>query len=90
MPRRKKFTTIEEDCNSIEDLDALDAKIYSNSGQIVVEGAEQNMVTLIDINGRILATKQGCGTPLRFDVLASGTYLVKVGNHPAHRVVVVR
>ena len=85
-----RFTTIEEDCNSIEDLNALDAKIYSNSGQIVVEGAEQNMVTLIDINGRILVTKQGCGTPLRFDVLASGTYLVKVGNHPAHRVVVVR
>ena len=85
-----RITTIEEDCNSIEDLNALDAKIYSNSGQIVVEGAEQNMVTLIDINGRILATKQGCGTPLRFDVLASGTYLVKVGNHPAHRVVVVR
>ena len=85
-----RITTIEEDCNSIEDLDALDAKIYSNGGQIVVEGAEQNIVTLLDINGRILATKQGCGTPLRFDVLTSGTYLVKVGNHPARRVVVVR
>jgi hypothetical protein len=27
---------------------------------------------------------------IRFDVAASGTYLVKVGNHPARKIVVVR
>lgn len=74
----------------IDGVDALDAKIYSNSGQIVVEGAEQNTVTLFDINGRTLATKQDYGAPLRFDVPAAGTYMVKIGNHPARKVVVIR
>ncbi len=74
----------------IDGVDALDAKIYSNSGQIVVEGAEQNTVTLFDINGRALATKQDYDAPLRFDVPATGTYMVKIGNHPARKVVVIR
>ena len=74
----------------IDGVDVLDAKIYSNSGQIVVEGAEQNTVTLFDINGRTLATKQDYGAPLRFDVPAAGTYMVKIGNHPARKVVVIR
>ena len=74
----------------IDGVDALDAKIYSNSGQIVVEGAEQNTVTLFDINGRILATKQDYGAPLRFDVPATGTYMVKIGNHQARKIVVIR
>ena len=85
-----RITTIEEDCNSIEDLDALDAKIYSNDRQIVVEGAEQNTVTLFDINGRALATKQDEQSPLHFDVPTSGAYLVKIGDHPARKVVVIR
>ena len=85
-----RITTIEEDCNGIEDLDALDAKIYSNGRQIVVKGAEQNIVTLLDISGRIIATKQDYGAPLRFDVPTTGTYLVKIGNHPAQKVVVIR
>ena len=74
----------------IDGVVVLDAKIYSNSGQIVVEGAEQNTVTLFDINGRALATKQDYGTPLHFNVPATGTYLVKIGKHPARKVVVIR
>ncbi|MBQ9733142.1 MAG: hypothetical protein IJV74_02790, partial [Clostridia bacterium] len=74
----------------IDGVDALDAKIYSNGGQIVVEGAEMNTVTLLDINGRSLATKQDYGTPLHFDVPTSGAYLVKIGRHAARKIVVVR
>ena len=43
--------------------------------------------TLYDITGRQLATKQDYGTPLRFDVPASGTYMVKIGRYPARKVV---
>lgn len=85
-----QFAYIVSDCDGIDGVDALDAKIYSNGRQIVVEGAEQNTVTLFDINGRAIATKQDYGAPLRFDVPASGTYLVKIGNHPARKVVVIR
>ena len=85
-----RFTTIEEDCNSIEDLDAQEAMVYSNGGQVVVEGAELNTVTLFDINGRAIAIKQDCGAPLRFDVPATGTYMVKIGSHAARKIVVIR
>ena len=74
----------------IDGVDVLDAKIYSNGWQIVVENAEQNTVTLLDINGRALATKQDYGAPLRFDVPATGTYMVKIGRHAARKIVVVR
>lgn len=71
-------------------VDAINAKIFQRDGQIVVEGAENNTVWLYDVNGRILATKQDDYAPLHFDVPVSGTYLVKIGNHPARRVVVIR
>lgn len=74
----------------IDGVDALNAKIYYNNRQIVVEGAEQNTVTLFDINGRALATKQDYGAPLRFDVHATGTYLVKIGRHAARKVTVIK
>ena len=75
---------------SVGGVEGVNAKIYVNRGQIVVEGAEGHPVTLYDVTGRLLATKQDNFTPLRFDAPASGTYLIKIGNHPARRVVVVR
>ena len=76
--------------NDIDDVETLNAKVYSNQRQIVVEGAEGNLVTLYDVNGRMLTAKQDYDMPLRFDVPVSGTYLVKIGNHPAKKVIVVR
>lgn len=74
----------------IDGVEALNVKVYSSQGQIVVEGAEGNMVTLYDVNGRVLATKQDEYAPLRFDSPVSGTYMIKIGNHPARKVVVIR
>ena len=74
----------------IGDVEAVNAKVYSSQGQIVVEGAEGNTVTLYDISGRLLATMQDYGTEIRFDAPASGTYLIKIGQHAARRVVVIR
>ena len=74
----------------INGTETINTKIYQNNGQVVVEGAGRNKVTLYDINGRILATKQDDYAPLRFDVHASGTYMIKIGNHPARKVVVIR
>ena len=74
----------------MDDVDALNAKVYINSGQIVVDGTDGNTVWLYDAVGRLLATRQDDYAPLRFDVPATGTYLIKVGHHPARRVVVVK
>lgn len=75
---------------SIDGVEMLNAKVYINNGQIVVDGAEGNQVWLYDINGRLLATKQDNYQSLRFDVHTSGTYLVKIGKYPARKVVVIR
>ena len=75
----------------IDGAEALNAKVYSSHGQVVVEGAEGNTVALYDVNGRLLATKQDdYGTALHFDVTASGTYMIKIGHYPARKVVVIR
>ena len=74
----------------IDGVDALNAKVYVSNGQIVVEGADGNPVTLFDINGRMVATKQDYGTEICFDVSTSGTYMIKIGRHPARKVVVIR
>lgn len=74
----------------IDGVETLNAKVYSSEGRIVVEEADGNQVTLYDVTGRVLATKQDDYSPLRFDAPASGTYLIKIGNHPARRVVVIR
>lgn len=74
----------------INDVETINVKVFTNNGQIVVEGAEGNQVCLYDINGRLLATKQDNYQSLRFDVQASGTYLVKIGKHPARKVVIIR
>lgn len=79
-----------ESQEGIGDVEAVNAKVYSHSGQIVVEGAEGHAVTLYDINGRLLATRQEEFAPLHFDVPASGTYMLRIGNLPARKVVVIR
>lgn len=74
----------------IDGVDALNAKVYSSQGQIVIEGADGNMVTLYDLSGRVIATKQDYGTAIRFDVPASSTYMIKIGNHAAKKVVMIK
>ncbi len=74
----------------VDGVDAVNVRIFTSRGHLVVEGAEGNLVMLFDINGRLLATKQDEYSPLQFTVPASGAYLVKVGSHPARRVVVIR
>ena len=69
-----------EDCNiDIGDHDVENCNVYSIGGRIIVEGAEGETVHIIDILGR----------SVRNDAIPTGIYLVKVGNHPARKVIVV-
>ena len=84
----------EADNAGLDEVDVINAKIHTSHGQIVIDGTEGNTVWLYDVNGRILAIRRDeeshRGMPLHFDVPASGTYLVKIGTHPARKVVVIR
>ena len=74
----------------ISDADVINVKVYSSNGFILVEGADGNTVMLYDVSGRVLATRRDDYTPLRFNAPASGAYMIRIGNHPAKRVVVIR
>ena len=74
----------------VEEVNPMVAKIYVSQGKIVVEGASGEVVTLYDLSGRVLATKQDEYIPLHFDAPAAGTYLIKVGAYPARKVVLIR
>ena len=74
----------------VDDVETITAKIYTSNGQVVVDGAEGNTVTLYDAVGRQLAVRRNENGDIRFDIPATGTYLVKVGNAPARKVVVSR
>jgi hypothetical protein len=64
--------------------------IYSKDSRIFVRGAEGYDVYVYDVNGRMMDRELNAPENLEFRLTATGVYLVKVGNAPAKRVVVVR
>ena len=66
--------------------------VRSQQNRIVIEGGKGNEVQVLDISGRqllkgaIITTQHEIATAS----LPAGLYLVKVGNHPAQKVVVIR
>lgn len=74
----------------VDEVATINAKIYTDNGQIVVDGTEGNQVCLFDINGRLLATRSDNSLPLRFDIPTSGAYLIKIGSYHSRKVVVIK
>lgn len=71
-----------EDCNmGIGNLGSADVsvRIYAQNGRIIVDGADGEVVRIYDITGR----------SVRNEALPRGVYLVKIGNSPAKKVVVM-
>ena len=69
-----------EDCGSIDNTEADDLKVYTLDGRIIVEGADGETIRIFDITGR----------SIRNEALHTGVYIVKVGNRPARKVVVMK
>lgn len=75
---------------AIFSIEGIDAKIYSNWGQVVVDGLNGNKVSLYDESGRLLVS-QGDGLhTFCYDVPFSGIYFIRVGNAPARKLVVIK
>ena len=84
---RAQFTTLNS--NGIEDVGEEAYAVNSQDGRLTVSGANGKKVSVYDINGRCVYSARATVTTV-FDVPTSGTYLVKIGNYPAHKVVVIR
>ena len=91
---------VPEDSVGINDVETEDAIMYSRDGMIVVESEGTRPVRVFDAVGRIVqahpATSwhpsqgEGTGYAVTIDIPASGVYLVKIGDLPARKIVVVR
>ena len=72
---------IVEDCNmGIGDPNADAVNIYTFGGRIIVDGAEGETVSIFDITGRNVSN----------EALHTGVYIVKVGDRPARKIVVMK
>ena len=72
-------------------MEATSVKLYQRDGKIVVEGAEGMPVRVYDAVGReINGKRREENGKMAFAVPTSGVYLVRVGDHPARRIVVIR
>ena len=70
-----------EDCSvGIGDPDVENINIYTLGGRIIVEGAEGETVRIYDITGRSVPNV----------ALHTGVYIVKVGDRPARKIVVIK
>ena len=76
----------EAETQGIDDVVANAVNVYTLGGQIVVETNLKDEISIYDIVGR----KVDGGRKTRFDVPASGVYLVKIGTLPTQKVVVVK
>ena len=64
----------------IDDVDESDIQIHAECGSIVVNGIENENVQVFNMVGR----------PVGTHALPTGVYFVKIGNHSARKIVVVR
>lgn len=77
---------IAQSTQGIDDVDVDGMSVYAMDGRIVVEGEFDGEVCVYDMMGR----KVDGGRKTQFDVPVAGVYLVRVGDMPAKRVVVIR
>lgn len=84
----------------IGDVEEVNAKIYQRDGMIVVESDGEMQVQVFDAMGRVVEAHpattwhpsrgEGTGYAVTIAVPASGVYLVRIGDLPARKIVVVR
>ncbi|MBR1765716.1 MAG: leucine-rich repeat domain-containing protein [Bacteroidales bacterium] len=66
-------------------------KVYVGEGQLVVEGAAMGAaISLYDLQGRKLVETRANDERTLLNLPATGAYLLRVGQHPAKKVVVAR
>ena len=73
----------------ISDAEADNVNVYGMGGRVVVSGAEGREVHVFDLSGRCVYSSPAIVTTM-IDVPSSGVYLVRVGDNPARKIVVIR
>ena len=76
----------------IQNIDMANINIFSKSGEIIVEGAAGKPIQVFDIMGRSISINNTSSYDehISIPVPNSGVYIVKVGEYPSRKVVVVK
>ena len=74
----------------IQSADYSNISIYSADSKVYVKGAEGMTIYIYDVNGRCMARRANASDSEIFAVETTGVLLIKAGDAPAKRVVVVR
>jgi hypothetical protein len=83
------LTALFSENQGIGDVDMSNVTIYSTDSRIFVRGVAGYDVYVYDVNGRMMERQLNAPDAIDFRMTATGVYLVKVGNAPAKRVVVI-
>lgn len=84
------FADITEDCDGIEEIDLdEDIKVSVNGNNILVIGANGLSVNIYDVMGRMIKEGEILYDERKLSVPTAGVYLVKIGDLPARKVVVL-
>ena len=79
---------ISEDCDGIEDVADDEMSIIAVEGGIIVKGARSMPVEVYDVMGRKVAAGSSIANIIPID--RTGVYMVRVGDSPARKVVVIK
>lgn len=85
------YDTVQVDPAGIVLTEQNPVKVYVGEGHLVVEGSTMgDAVILYDMQGRQIVATHASGERTLLDLPATGAYLLRVGQRPAKKVVVVR
>ena len=74
----------------IDDIDDNGIKVYAIDYRIHVDEAFGEDVAVYTIDGRTIASLHKATEHVAIPITTTGVYIIKVGNHPARKVVVIR
>lgn len=76
---------VEDSDTGIDDINPNVCTVYSQGKKIIIETDKSDEITIYNVCGK----KIDSGRKKSFRVPSTGTYLVKIGNHPARKIVVL-
>ena len=79
------------EADQVEGIDDVmgNITIATRGNEIVIKGAENQSLVIFDVQGRIVVRENSISATA-YPMSTTGVYLVKVGNYPAKKVVIVR
>lgn len=82
--------TISQNTQGIDDIDESGLLVYVEGDNIRINDGAGQSVMVYAIDGRTISAVTNATGCLSIPVAAAGVYIVKVGDHPARKVVVIR